>query len=115
MLIDDLKSKIEEIGNFQTSGKCVDCGADVAINIGKLDEDGRIVIVGGALYNPIESYGYPDKYVYKCDDCHTSDPKLYQKTEVYTRVVGYLRPMAQMNTGKLSEIDQREMFDLATI
>ena len=34
-----------------------------------------------------------------------------QKTEVYSRVVGYLRPVNQWNEGKKAEFKDREMFD----
>jgi len=34
------------------------------------------------------------------------------KTEVYTRVVGYLRPVDSMNSGKQEEVADRKMFKL---
>ncbi|MEM2736751.1 MAG: anaerobic ribonucleoside-triphosphate reductase [Thermoproteota archaeon] len=34
-------------------------------------------------------------------------------TEVYSRVVGYLRPVDQWNSGKQEEFKQRKMFDKA--
>jgi len=33
-----------------------------------------------------------------------------QSCEVYSRVVGYIRPVAQWNPGKQSEFDDRRMF-----
>ena len=33
-----------------------------------------------------------------------------QKTEVYSRVVGYLRPVSQWNRGKREEFRQRKTF-----
>lgn len=35
-----------------------------------------------------------------------------QKTEVYSRVVGYLRPVSQWNEGKQSEFYERKVFKL---
>ncbi len=35
------------------------------------------------------------------------------KCEVYSRVVGYLRPVSQWNIGKKEEFCQRKTFDLA--
>ncbi len=32
------------------------------------------------------------------------------RTEVYSRVVGYLRPIEQWNDGKKSEFDDRKVF-----
>lgn len=114
MLIQELKEMLDKLDNFQTFGKCVDCGIDVIISAGKFD-DGDIAITGGALYKPQESYGYGKTYVCKCDNCFAVDSKLHQRTEVYTRCVGYLRPVSQMNPGKTSEIDQRKMFNMSTV
>ena len=39
-------------------------------------------------------------------------PTCQAKTEVYSRVVGYMRPIDQWNTGKQKEFDSRSMFDI---
>ncbi|HBP01495.1 MAG: Oxygen-sensitive ribonucleoside-triphosphate reductase [Candidatus Moranbacteria bacterium GW2011_GWE1_49_15] len=47
----------------------------------------------------------------KCKACHQADPILrnFQATEVYSRVVGYIRPVKQWNKGKQREFgDRRE-------
>lgn len=45
----------------------------------------------------------------KCRSCHETDPVLknFQKTEVYSRVVGYIRPVDQWNKGKQAEFGDR--------
>lgn len=40
-------------------------------------------------------------------------PKCDRETEVYSRVVGYLRPVKQWNNGKRAEFDQRKTFKVA--
>lgn len=37
-----------------------------------------------------------------------------QRCEVYSRVVGYIRPVDQWNPGKQSEFDDRKMFNNLT-
>lgn len=37
--------------------------------------------------------------------------KQRQKCEVYSRVVGYLRPVSQWNEGKQAEYDMRKEYD----
>ena len=44
-------------------------------------------------------------------DGQVVDNKLRQECEVYSRVVGYLRPVSQWNKGKQQEFEDREMFD----
>ena len=52
------------------------------------------------------SHGYLNGKQEKCNTCHT-------ETEVYSRVVGYLRPVKQWNKGKRSEFGQRRTFRVA--
>ncbi len=44
---------------------------------------------------------------------HLKCPTCGRKTEIYSRVVGYLRPVDQYNPGKQAEFKQRKMFDKA--
>jgi anaerobic ribonucleoside-triphosphate reductase len=47
----------------------------------------------------------------KCKACHQKDPVLrnFRRTEIYSRVVGYIRPIQQWNKGKQAEfIDRKE-------
>ena len=48
----------------------------------------------------------------KCKACHQKEPLLknFQKTEVYSRVVGYIRPVRQWNNGKKMEYGDRKEF-----
>jgi ribonucleoside-triphosphate reductase len=49
------------------------------------------------------SHGYLDGEQKICSTCH-------QETEVYSRVVGYLRPVKQWNSGKQAEYGDRKTF-----
>ena len=51
-----------------------------------------------------------DKEYYLCIDCKTAWSK--QKCEVYSRVVGYLRPVSQWNDGKTQEFRCRKPYDI---
>lgn len=48
----------------------------------------------------------------KCKECYEKDPSLanFRKCEVYSRVVGYLRPVQQWNEGKKAEYEKRKEF-----
>lgn len=88
------------------SGHCHDCQAEVEVTATPRSDG--IHISGGAVYEPIEG-----RFFLKCDVCHGKDPVLrnFQACEVYSRVVGYLRPVAQWNDGKQAEFSQRKTFD----
>lgn len=88
-------------------GTCHDCGQPVMVNI-SLEPEG-FKIQGGAVYEP-----EPQKYFNKCDGCYQINPQLtnFRSCEVYSRVVGYLRPVAQWNDGKQNEFQNRKTFEV---
>ena len=50
--------------------------------------------------------------VFKCQACFKKNPSLnnFRKCEVYSRVVGYLRPVNQWHKGKQQEFRERRTF-----
>jgi anaerobic ribonucleoside-triphosphate reductase len=52
--------------------------------------------------------------IFKCQDCFEKDETLknYQPCEVYSRVVGYLRPVQQWNEGKQEEYSDRKEYQV---
>jgi anaerobic ribonucleoside-triphosphate reductase len=73
---------------------CHDCGKAI-----QNDEEYMPYKVGSEIY-------------VKCKNCHQTDPVLrnFRKTEVYSRVVGYIRPIQQWNKGKRAEFADRKEF-----
>ena len=63
------------------------------------------------LYDGDEFFDYKNGFI-KCKECHQKDPVLrnFQTTEVYSRVVGYIRPVKQWNPGKKSEWNDRKEY-----
>jgi hypothetical protein len=90
-------------------GTCHDCGSDIEITAAP-KEDG-IHINGGGVYETD-----PGKFFLKCLECFEKDSVLrnFQSCEVYSRVVGYLRPVAQWNDAKQEEFKDRKVFDVST-
>jgi anaerobic ribonucleoside-triphosphate reductase len=73
---------------------CHDCGKTL-----KNNEEFMSYVISGAEY-------------FKCKECHQKDSVLrnFQKAEVYSRVVGYIRPVEQWNKGKKTEFTDRVTF-----
>jgi len=83
--------------------KCHDCQKEIIF-------DGDEIKNGKLL-----KYILPDgeeKTIFKCNECFEKSQSLnnYQQTEVYSRVVGYLRPVSQWNEGKQQEFKDRKEF-----
>jgi len=50
--------------------------------------------------------------IYKCKECYAENKSLanFQPCEVYSRIVGYLRPVSQWNEGKREEYKRRKEY-----
>jgi len=104
---DDAKS--QKIG---FKGLCHDCGKDVCIDI-DMSDVGEIIVTGGALYYPQIGDTNEDRaFFIKCDACFKQNSELrnFKPCEVYSRVIGYLRPVSQWNDGKQAEFKLRKTF-----
>ena len=86
---------------------CRDCEEEIKIN-GDLIENGVYL-----------SYEVPGKdgekiNIFKCTACFDKNKALtnYQPCEVYSRVVGYIRPVQQWHKGKKQEYGERAEFKI---
>jgi len=82
-------------------GVCHDCKKEIEV-VATLSENG-IEVTGGAIYEP------EDTVFLKCHKCYIADPVLrnFRVTEVYSRVVGYMRPVGSWNGAKQQEFRKR--------
>jgi anaerobic ribonucleoside-triphosphate reductase len=82
--------------------KCHDCGVLINVN----GEE----ITNGVFLKYKD--GEKDVCIYKCNECYEKSPSLanFSDCEVYSRVVGYYRPVQQWNEGKTQEYSEREEF-----
>jgi len=53
--------------------------------------------------------------VFKCNECFKNNKSLsnFQECEVYSRVVGYIRPVGQWHKGKKQEYGERQEFKVS--
>lgn len=86
---------------LEFNGECHDCHSKVSIIVKEALEGGLIYKIKGI-----------EKPFLKCKSCGDKDSILrnYRPCEVYTRVVGYLRPVRQFNVGKKEEFKMRKAF-----
>ena len=81
---------------------CHDCGKEIKM-VGDELKNGKILV-------------YDDNgnkiTIVKCDGCYKKNPRLsnFRNCEVYSRIVGYLRPTSQWNKGKQQEYKERMEF-----
>jgi hypothetical protein len=93
---------------------CHDCKCPVRVRATRDDQ--------GVIYEPMDGAAgyYPQlndterqrEYFVKCAKCFRKEPQLtyYNPTEVYTRVVGYYRPVSAFNRGKKAEHRDRKYY-----
>ena len=82
--------------------KCHDCGKI-------LNSQGKEIIGGFRLV--YDNNGEKIE-CFKCKDCFEKNPSLknFRECEVYSRIVGYLRPVKQWNVGKKEEYADRKEY-----
>lgn len=108
MKLDTLKAALKE-GDISYRGVCHDCKIPVTVTT-KEAKDGTITIEGGSVYKIKQ--GLEELLFFKCDECFAKDHTLrnFRQCEVYSRVVGYLRPVSGYNLGKKEEYDMRKEY-----
>jgi len=93
--------------NMNINNVCHDCGKEISLTVNGDIENGQLL-----KYSLSEG---KEKMIFKCNECFEKDKSLrnFQETEVYSRVVGYLRPVSQWNEGKQQEFKDRKEFKLS--
>lgn len=98
-----------KIGNNQYATlktTCMDCGKDFDLTLERIGPE-KIKIENGIIGKR------DDDYLFKCNDCWKIDKNFGNKTEVYSRVVGYLRPISHWNAAKQEEFSIRKTYEVA--
>jgi len=104
----ELSDKIGEHHFARIGVTCMDCGKDFQMNIERTSAT-CIEIKNGAIGN---RYG---KYLFKCSECFRKSQDFCQDCEVYSRVVGYLRPVSNWNPGKKEEFQIRKNYEMPNL
>ncbi len=84
---------------------CFDCGCEIILKEEEI-ENGSLL----AYEDSGEEF-----FVFKCSDCFSKNEGLseYKECEVYSRIVGYLRPVNQWNDGKKREYQERKEYKIS--
>lgn len=93
---------MEYANNVNENNICHDCKKEIEI-------DGEEIKNG--VYLSYDNAGEKIN-VFKCSECYAKNPALtnFQECEVYSRVVGYIRPVQQWHKGKKQEFGERQEF-----
>ena len=84
---------------------CHDCGKEIAIENEEIQKGVSLVYDNaGEKIN-----------IFKCNECFEENKSLtsFQPCEVYSRVVGYIRPVQQWHKGKKQEYGERKEFNIS--
>lgn len=102
----------DHVPPFDLEFACHDCGAPTRVTYSEDEGGGRLDPQDGAAgYNPTLNNGSTEYFV-KCPECFEKNPQLrsFNPIEVYTRVVGYYRPITSFNKGKMAEYQDRKYY-----
>jgi len=105
--IQDIVALMEkhETSELAFEGRCADCEKNVCVVVTDKG-NGEIMVTGGAAYGNAGT----ETFRAKCDVCFNRRKSLrFQECDVYSRVVGYMRPVRLWNEGKQAEFRNRKM------
>jgi Zn finger protein HypA/HybF involved in hydrogenase expression len=90
----------------KTIYKCRDCGKKIE------EKDGEFL--NGKLLKYKEEHSEEEHWIFKCNECFAKNTELdnFQDCEVYSRVVGYIRPIQQWHASKREEYRERKPFKI---
>ena len=109
MKLEKLNKMLDAENPVLFAGECCDCQWAVTVKASR-DDQNEIAIEGGAVFRPPESWNCPTEFLFKCQPCFDKNHTFSPRTEVYSRCVGYLRPVNQWNNGKRAEWKSRKTF-----
>lgn len=114
---DDIFEALELQNNLQTKytggtvmhfflGERVEDGNSVKNLVKKICERYRLpYFTLSPTFSVCPNHGYRSGEMRVCDECNSA-------CEVYSRIVGYLRPISQWNNGKQAEFDMRKLYSV---
>lgn len=108
---DKMQELSEKIGNHQYANinvSCMDCGKEFILEVERTGSE-ALLIKNGAVY---KSRG---EYEFKCAKCFKDNPNHGPKVDIYSRVVGFLRPVSDWNKGKRAEYSLRKVTALGDV
>lgn len=93
---------MEIVKTVENNNFCHDCDKEIKINNEEIEN---------GVYLTYDNVGKKIS-ILKCNECYEKNPALtnFQECEVYSRVVGYLRPVSQWHKGKKQEYGERKEF-----
>jgi hypothetical protein len=106
--LERLKELLRIQNPFIFEGECMDCHSSVIVTAAQ--DSNETTIIGGAVFQPPADWHSPTEYLMKCDGCYAKSPVFNPRTEVYSRSVGYYRPVNNFNPGKKAEWKSRKTF-----
>jgi ribonucleoside-triphosphate reductase len=95
---------------MENNNVCHDCGKGILINQDLIENGVYLSYDNG-------TQGAPQMInIFKCNECFAKNKALtnFQECEVYSRVVGYIRPVGQWHKGKKQEYGERKEFNISS-
>lgn len=109
MTSQQLSDLMGEVQSASFKGECHKCGKDTEVTIERISET-ELAISGGSLLASPESWELDGQVLCKCEACFQEKSDFGRPCEVYSRVVGYMRPIKSWNEGKQAEFKMRKNF-----
>lgn len=112
-----LSDKIGQNQIAKITYECMDCKNEFVATITRISEtemeiDNAIVGVRKSKSKSESKSDLSDRYVFKCLDCYERDKNFGSICDVYSRVVGFMRPISYWNDAKKEEFKMRKVYNM---
>lgn len=104
----------DKIGNNETAKvtfECNDCGEEFIATLTRVSET-ELEIENAIIGVRKSKSDFADRYVFKCPDCYEKDDYFGDECDIYSRVVGFMRPVSSWNNAKREEFKKRVVYKM---
>ena len=104
----------DKIGNNESAKityECDHCGEEFIAILTRVSET-ELEISGAVIGVRKAESNFSDRYVFRCPGCYESDQNFGTECDIYSRVVGFYRPVKYWNKGKQAEYKERIVYDM---
>ena len=100
----EISDKIGDHQHARVNVYCMDCKREFGMVLERIGPK-QVEIKNGSIGKR------GGEYFFKCPECWKADKSFGRECDIYSRVVGFLRPVSSWNAGKQEEYKMRKVFE----
>ena len=102
----------DRIGNHEIAKityECDSCGEEFIATITRISET-ELDVANTIIGVRKSENNFKDRYIFRCLECYEKDQNFGTECDIYSRVVGFMRPLKYWNNAKMEEFKKRKLY-----